>query len=132
MKQSRILAAFYQEMQKVVDGGTSPTGLYGVFCAHEGLCKNLERYIDAVSCGTARGKEIKAEMQDQFFEAGLDSKYPFNSGWDWDKSEPDLSYESEAKSITMYQNPKRLKWIRDHSRELSPAKGEKYDETSDT
>ena len=130
MKQSKILADFYQEMQQAIYGGVSPTRFRDVFLAYEGLCENLNRYIDSISCGTARGKEVKAEMVDQFIKAGLDDEYPFNS--DWDKSESDLSYDSEAKSSTVYENPKRLKWIRDHSRGLSPAKGEKYDETSDT
>ena len=115
MKQSKMLTDFYQEMYEAVYGDIDTIRFHNVFSAHEGLCENLERYIDAVSCGTTRGKKIKAEMRAQFIEAGLDDEYPFNSDWSKPESDWNLSYGSEAKSSTMYQNPKRLKWIEDHS-----------------
>ncbi len=96
MTQSPELTHFYRDILAWVEEGCPDHETF-VRCA--GLCYNLF---------TLFGYDLAREMDAQFKLAGLNPWYPFNHG-------SDSNYWSEKLSNTIYANPKRLAWIREHA-----------------
>ncbi len=97
-----MLTDFYKEIQQWLDTGESnhPSK------KHYGLCTNLLVYSNRQD--DEYTKNISA-MRQQFNEANLRVDYPFNSAMD------DAIYENELRSGKLYENKKRLDWIKKHA-----------------
>ena len=93
-KISPKLQEFYNEMNKIIsDSSYRPDWFY----SQVGLCLNCVRY-----------NYSQDELQEHLFSAGLSPNYPFNI-------EGDSSYTDEKETRTLYQNPARLAWIKQHA-----------------
>lgn len=88
------LQDFYNEMNKIIsDSSYRPDW----FCSKVGLCLNCVAY-----------NYSQDELQEHLFSAGLSPTFPFNNG-------EDSSYTHEKHTDTLYQNPARLAWIKQHA-----------------
>lgn len=97
------LSSFYKDMECWIDG---PSKEHPCFTDQHGLCENLELWLSRqYEMDWEDVVNIRRELKDHFISRGLDSNYPFNGG---DR----LSYKDDFLNGTMYQNPKRLEWIR--------------------
>lgn len=98
----KTLKQFYREIQQWIDDGCPE---HEVFDTNNPLCKTLCYWgamlalpeIDALS----------VEMGNAFERDGLSGVFPFNSIRG--------SMNREAKTGTVYQNPARLAWIKEHA-----------------
>lgn len=102
------LKAFYKAMQAWIDDGAPSCNKIGFFKEY-GLCTNLEIYIDSTNGHdySQCRRVLSGQMILQFEEAFLNSKHPFN--------ESIMDYSDEGNNQTIFQNPKRLAWIKQHS-----------------
>lgn len=98
------LKEFYQDIQDWVDQGC-PTYNYYAFSTGVGLCTNLLgwSYKKELNSGLLQ-KQLEAE----FIQAKLPPNYPFNWG-DGDDYTKEVIYRS------MYNNSRRLQWIKEHA-----------------
>lgn len=99
--QSELATAFYRTIQSWLNEGMPPNG---TFSRSDGLCLNA--YWWARHSGYATG-ELKLELHNSFAQAGLKQLYPFNENSD--------GYLYEHGMETIYLNPVRLQWIKDHA-----------------
>lgn len=90
------LKNFYKAIQAWIDNGCTEYNQHH-FVIHAGLCGNL----DWMNC------KLRWEMVKQFRAAGLDAKYPFG-GFN--------TFLTEKESGTIYSNPERLAWIKEHAK----------------
>lgn len=97
------LKNFYKAIQTWIDNGC-PEDNQHYFVIYVGLCNNLEwlggeRIIE--NC------KLRWEMVEQFRAAGLSPAYPFGG-------HEELMKEKESRTI--YSNPARLAWIKEHAK----------------
>lgn len=96
------LKAFYQTMLAWLANDMPETAY---FDRHAGLCHNLVMFLRARNTKWEDLCSITEEQRAQFRQAGLDQVYPFN----YDGND----YTDDRH--TMYENPKRLAWIKEHA-----------------
>lgn len=92
---SPTLQEFYNEMNKII---SDPSYRPDWFNPKVGLCLNCVAY-----------NYSQDELQEHLFSAGLNPTYPFNN------DEGYSSYTREKHTNTLYQNPNRLAWIKQHA-----------------
>ncbi|QXV74330.1 hypothetical protein [Rhizobium phage RHEph16] len=103
--EKEILKVFYQEIHKWICDGMPENKS---FSEKSGLCANLTCFLqDYGLMGLAR-RQVEQIMWNQFVDADLDDAYPFNIG-------TVTAYKKEQSECRLYQNPLRLKWIKDHA-----------------
>lgn len=95
--QSEGLTAFYQTYAKWLDD-EAPNNQ--PFCRSFGLCSAIDIFITDLW----KQSQIKREMFQQFEAAGLHANYPFGSA----------EYYRRMKEGTVYLQPARVKWVREH------------------
>lgn len=88
------LQEFYNEMNKII---SNPSYRPDWFDAHCGLCSNCVAY-----------NYSQDDLQEHLVSAELDTAFPFNI-------DGDSSYTYEKYTDTLYQNPARLAWIKQHA-----------------
>lgn len=107
-KQSETLTEFYRAYAAWLDIG-APKGKPFQRCW--GLCTNLHEWLAGAESRdyNAYTEDYNAytEMLEQFQEAGLDTRHPFNRTGD--------AYFKWSDKNTQHLNPKRIKWVRDHA-----------------
>lgn len=91
------MKTFYKDLLAWIREGQKP---HAVFYKHGTLCGALSRYA---------GDE-EPNLADAFEEAGLNRGTPFNEDF--------ASWNLECRNGTVYQNPRRLHWIKYHA--MSP------------
>lgn len=91
------LKQFYIEMQKWIDGGC---GEHEIFRTYNSLCDTLLHW-------SSNGHALRKDMVKSFITAELNEKYPFNKN-------PD-HWAGENLDATIYENPARLAWIKEHA-----------------
>lgn len=107
------LGRFYIDLQAWIDGGCGePT-----FWRSEGICPNLERWAARNGIGWRQAEELLEALERQFAEAGYATAFPFNL------SLGNQSYGEENLYGTIYTNPARLAWIKEHA-EAAKATGQ--------
>ena len=76
-----------------------------------GLCGNLLRFGDALSYSDCDDLLLRTfeEMRQQFDQAGLDYKYPFNCG--------KTGFMEETWINACLTNPSRIQWVQDRINE---------------
>lgn len=76
-----------------------------------GLCGNLLRFGDAIGCPYYDDMLLRTldEMKDQFIQAKLDYKYPFNCG--------KTAFMEETWINACLTNPSRIQWVQDRINE---------------
>ena len=94
-KISPKLQEFYNEMNKII---SDPSYRPDWFYSKVGLCSNCAAY-----------NYSQDELQEHLVSAELDPAFPFNI------DEGDSSYIHEKYTDTLYQNPARLAWIKQHA-----------------
>ena len=111
MNQSKELSEFYTAIQKWICDNKAYSST--VFCSQYGLCVNLREYLKSTESDHIEHIErISEELKIQFSNAGLNKSYPFNpSGSDFIK---------ERDGTSLYSNPNRLKWVKEHCGEGNP------------
>ena len=92
---SHKLQEFYNEMNKII---SYPSYRPDWFYSKVGLCLNCVAY-----------NYSQAELQEHLFSAGLSPVFPFNN------DDAESSYTHEKRTDTLYQNPARLAWIKQHA-----------------
>lgn len=95
---------FYMLMQQWIDSDFERSPFN--FWTDDGLCLNLLNYTKDAPQGIYY--ELKQEMKESFYAAGLDGEHPFNPG-------KHMDYRNESDKGTMYENEARINWIRKHS-----------------
>lgn len=90
----RTLKQFYRQMQAWIDDGCPE---HEVFSRRCGLCVNLASW--------AWGDDFNFDLKNQFDEAGLHRRHPFNGG----------NPEQYLNELDRYKNPARLAWIKEHA-----------------
>lgn len=116
-QQSENLTKFYQAYAKWVEAGSPELN---PFSRNNGLCANILHFTKAIIKPVAVDGEsnlgeviniavdLEMEMKQQFTEAGLDRRFPFNDGcWQDYAHESDYGYR--------WRNTHRMKWVRDHA-----------------
>lgn len=98
MPQSKELTEFYQAYAKWLDEGAPNWEPFRRDC---GLCLNLYKYTQEEELLNRLDKEL----WQQFEDAGLNVYLPFNIK---------TSYRDEKRTQTCFENPLRIKWVRDH------------------
>lgn len=102
---SKELQQFYIAMNAWLDAGApigGPMNPCGFKHMH-GLCANLFRFIRGNESMAERHWNMDRELTNSFAIAGLNNSRPFNNSvTDW------------ACEVDKYQNPLRIKWIKDH------------------
>ena len=96
------METFYKEMQAWIRDGQKPHAVFNRHCA---LCDTLSSYVG--------GEEAEQKLDflvENFLQAGLHELNPFNTNH--------ASYAIECHNGTVYQNPRRLHWIKYHA--MSP------------
>lgn len=98
-----LLKEFYQDILKWIEARCPADHPY--YTTSFGLCFNLERwkFENNLSVGT----ELDNLQYRMFAEAGLHPHCPFE---EWNE------YCKRKFSGTMFENPQRLAWVRDHAR----------------
>lgn len=91
---SHKLQEFYNEMNKII---SDPSYRPDWFNPKVGLCLNCVAY-----------NYSQDELQEHLFSAGLSPVFPFNNN-------ENSSYTHEKHTNTLYQNPARLAWIKQHA-----------------
>jgi len=111
LKQSQELTNFYKDIQQWLDNGRRE---HEVFRSDQGLCYNLNHYIDYIPDMTT-GPDYSAlyEFESQLRAAGLPLFYPFNEGGS-------QFYFHEMVNSTIFQNPFRLAWVKHHATPQEP------------
>lgn len=97
----QVLKDFYKDINKWVEEGCPAYADSGYTC-FVGLCSNLVGYCFNIQY---KYHGVLNIMHQQFVDAGLHGRMPF--------SNPD-EYERET-FHDMYENTKRLAWIKDHA-----------------
>jgi len=110
-KMSNELAAFYSDINLWIMYGCQPSM---VFKKKHGLCKALMMWLDFYYPHRTLEFRTKVydEMQAQFQLETGNRYYPFNQEKKW------TQYFEEHGKETMYDNPKRIAWIKTHQRSL--------------
>jgi len=93
---------FYKDLLAWIKDGQKP---HAVFNRHRAVCQTVSRYADE-----EEANRLVNGLADAFEEAGLNRGTPFN--------EDSASWYLECHNGTLYQNPKRLHWIKYHA--MSP------------
>ena len=93
-KISPQLQEFYNEMNKII---SDPTYRPDWFYSKVGLCSNCVAY-----------NYSQDDLQEHLVSAELDPVFPFNI-------DGDSSHTYEKYTDTLYQNPARLAWIKQHA-----------------
>ena len=99
------LREFYRDVNRAVKAETKPAWFKNC-----GLCDNLYNWYQNKAGINYRYKEwnrLKFRMLNQFENAGLSRLLPFNQS-------KMHSYIKECYNDTVYQNPMRLEWIKNH------------------
>lgn len=90
---------FYRDLYSWIKQNNSGPNIHG-FHWHKGICFNYNTW-------TQTHKKKKHSLIHDFSEAGLyHALYPFNSTI--------AQFNTEVFNGTLYTNPQRLKWIKDH------------------
>lgn len=90
---------FYRDLYKWITQDNGGPNFHG-FHWHTGLCFNY-------SIWAKTHKKKKHSMLNDFIRARFkNAYYPFNGNF--------IHYDNESSNGTVYANPKRLKWIKDH------------------
>lgn len=100
------LREFYRDVNRAIKADIKPEW----FCINAGLCDNLINWYKAKAGLKYRYRELnrlKVRMSNQFSNAELNRLLPFNQS-------SMRKYIDECRGSMIYQNPQRLKWIRDH------------------
>lgn len=114
LSQSPTLAQFYTAINEWIELGCPYENKYN-FVSNVGLCGNLTHFCLANSEDIQPKNKLHSELYNQFIEANLPPLYPFYSN----DSLADMDqYEIEKQAETVYSNPLRLKWIKDHISEI--------------
>ena len=101
---STELKLFFLFMQTWIDGGCG-SNKYGIDTGF-GLCRAVLRWASFNESNPEHRFVIKRELTALFDE----QSFPFN--------EDCGEFEKEEFDKTMYQNPKRLNFVKEHSREM--------------
>ena len=107
-----ILKQFYKDLQAWINAGFP---VHRSFKIERAVCSQLIAYTkDAGHYGYILDVTCE-ELKREFWEAGLDTVYPFNPV---EESESDLgeSYYRELDQEKFYFNEARLNWIWEHSK----------------
>lgn len=96
-----MLKKFYKDIAAAIESDTPPEWFYSDY----GLCKNLESWCN---CEGLHSFHLHQKMADQFVEAGLSYCFPFYGSYD--------DYKNEHMLNTVYKNPARLAWIKEHAK----------------
>lgn len=92
------LKQFYREIQQWIDDGCPD---HDVFRKTTAICLSLERWLGYFD------RKVNKILEDSFNDAGLDFVLPFNK---------DLGeFEVEMLNHSIYKNPARLAWIKEHA-----------------
>lgn len=102
MTAEEMLLNFYKAYAEWLDNEADEDDL---FKRSEGLCSNLEKYLDNRGLDFTESSVVSKIMVDQFVAARLDPYYPFNDDLN------DYHYDIESKS--MHLNTARVQWVRD-------------------
>lgn len=103
---SPTLKSFYQDILKAVEEETKPDW-FDPYC---GLCTNLNCWYNAKSpYPHLNYLAVDREMVSSFTNAGLDKHTPFNDVL------RGLSYTQEQNLGILWENERRLQWVREHA-----------------
>lgn len=103
---SELLKAFHKAMAVWLKMGCPETNVFK-FSRHTGLCENLINYLLAASTLDSFARaEVRDEMCAAFQIEHGSRHYPFN--------EDRYEYRREVRLETLYRNPGRLDWIKQH------------------
>lgn len=98
-----MLKEYLRSVQAWIEQGCPESGVY----SHGfGLCRNTFRFMPNSYEETDK---LRMELEDAFIADGLDPEYPFNSA---------ASYETECFLQSVWENPKRLEWVKKHAETL--------------
>ena len=112
IKAKEILKQFYKDLQAWIDAGFP---VHPSFKIERAVCLQLLTYTKNEGYyGYIHGATCEA-LKREFWEAGLDTVYPFNP---LPGNENDLcrSYDEEFARKTLYFNKARLNWIWEHAK----------------
>lgn len=103
--QSYDLSCFYQSIYQWIEEGCPQ---HPAFTTDRAICINLWRWAK-ICAGLSRDRAttLDEELTRQFKVAGLDPTIPFNMH--------SATYAEERDTRTLYENPRRLKWIKNHA-----------------
>lgn len=103
-----MLTNFYRDLQAWIDAGCPEPNPH-FFRKRRGLCANLDAWCEKQhDLSYEQWRVLDLELTSSFQEAGLDICYPFNEG-------SRMQFREEAYDLAMYENPKRLEWVRNHA-----------------
>lgn len=99
-----MLKEYLQSVQVWIEQGCPRNAPYIVTC---GLCRNTYNFFpgdwEAI-------EKLQRELEDAFCADGLDPDYPFNSSGE--------DYDNDCFTLSMWENPKRLAWVKKHAETL--------------
>lgn len=95
-----ILTQFYKDIAAALESDTPPEWFYSDY----GLCRNLVSWCNYEGIHPFR---LHQKMTDQFVETGLCVHFPFTKPGE---------YATERRFNTVYKNPARLEWIKEHAK----------------
>ena len=97
-----LLSKFYRDLQEWIDKGCPS---HPKFITYQGICGQLDNYFPyREDRGT--WERMRYELKSQFTNAGMDRIYPFGG---------EVLYDIELNAETLYLDPKRLQWVKDHA-----------------
>ena len=114
--QSRMLTAFYTDMNQWIEEGCHPN--HPTFRVVDGLCFNLTNWVKDMAHWTSQGAmqavhdKLMNEMTNQFAKSTPSTRFPFNQG-------SAQQYADEYKD--KYQNKARTWWVFCHARNRANA-----------
>ena len=97
-----MLKPYLKAVQAWIDAG-KPEG--APFWRNEGLCGNTYYFADSPQASY----ELRRELRRAFAASGLNHSVPFNTSY--------ADFRQEVSSKSVYSNPQRLEWIKDHAQD---------------
>lgn len=94
-----MLKAYLQSVQAWIERGCPEGAPYSRKC---GLCRNVYKF--------EFGGRIHSSLTLAFHQQKLDITYPFNSSFQ--------DYENECFLLSVWDNPRRLAWVKKHAETL--------------
>lgn len=97
------LQQFYIEINTWIESGCKG---HKFFEADSGLCYNLSAFCRNANLSEAEINYYSYTLREGFIRAAFEEHLPFNADY--------YSYRRESCQHTLYKNPARLAWIKNH------------------
>lgn len=108
-RKQALINRFYRELQKWIDGGCKN---HPVFSKDNAICAASNLWVTVNFPKMRSTTWMWPHLTKAFENAGLNSSLPFNNN---NTSSNGYCYSSERVTDSIYKNPHRLKWIKDHA-----------------